>query len=781
MNIFIDNQLCQIDAQTECPTICYDSADWSSLDKLRKGHCYRFSIPINHCNRQIMGDSDRIHTASSFNDQDHNARVEFDGAPLIEGPVVLIASQVAPESGRYLIEVQSGVCGWAREAMRNHLKNVNLEFESEYSSSAIINSWTGDKLVRMLPVLRDKYSDAASTTELLPIQRIPGVTDYHPFISVPKLLEAIFAEAGYSIESRLLTQSPAKDLVMSGRFSWRDTTRLDARMGFRAGRDTASTAVADSYGMVYADPFTTFNTVGNLVNTVVATEVAPDLYSSDTSFRVEEGEAIFSPPERVKMIMYLKFHYMTDYRIATRDRLQGFNTIMIDQTNKYSFALANRFVDHRPSFHSGMEYRIVVFNHTEGTSYRLEYTAKTANTLTRAVATTFTADNALFTINSSITASEPTLYYKGANSSVWRICPNDWALYPGYVEMTGQTEVEVTIATAPREVSSAEPFLFRNIAFAGALPGQSMTLYASTRAYPSFQPHPALGSIFTLQDIMKHDVLQSKLIESIAHMYDLRFYTDPIERKVYIESDSQMVDPSRVVDWSDRIIESLPIEISDASEDGAREICYRYQIGDGAVGRYDQQNEDFYGQWSGQVDSRLARKSDHTSWNPMFAPTINASNLFALAPSVSLPQVGDRDADQDGELNFPTKILLYLGVRELPDEERWGLASSRYPLSAFHLDGECSLCFEDRDDQTGLHSYYDARYKRMNEARRVTLWLDLSATDILPIIETDADGMDMRAAYHLTIGGEQGLYRLEAVEEFLPEKNQARCRFVQIV
>jgi hypothetical protein len=479
--------------------------------------------------------------------------------------------------------------------------------------------------------------------------------------------------------------------------------------------------------------------------------------------------------------MYLKFHYMTDYRIVSRYGLKGFNTIMIDQDNRYSFTLANRFVDHRPTFHSGMEYRIVVFNHTEGTSYRLEYTAKTGSALTRAVATTFTADNTLFTIKSTINASDPILYYKSAGSSTWRIYPNDWALYPGYVEMTGQTEVEVTIATAPREVSSAEPFLFRNIAFGGALPGQTMTLYASTRAYPSFQPHPALGSTFTFQDIMKHDVLQSKFIESIAHMYDLRFYTDPIERKVYIESDSQMVDTSRVIDWSDRIIESLPIEVSDASEDGAREICYRYQIGDGAVGRYDQQNEDYYGQWSGSVESRLARKADHTSWNPMFAPTINVSNLFALAPSVSLPQVGDRDADQDGELNFPTKILLYLGMRALPDEERWGLSSSHYPLSAFHLDGECSLCFEDRDDQTGLHSYYDARYKRMNEARRVTLWLDLSATDLLPIIETDADGMDLRAAYRLTIGGEQGLYRLEAVEEFLPEKNQARCRFVQIV
>ena len=121
MNIFIDNQLCQIDAQTEVPTISYDSADWASLDKLRKGHSYRFSIPINHCNRQIMGDSDRIHTAQSFNERDHTARVEFDGAPLIEGPVVLLASQVAHEGGRYLIEVQAGVCGWAREAMRRHL------------------------------------------------------------------------------------------------------------------------------------------------------------------------------------------------------------------------------------------------------------------------------------------------------------------------------------------------------------------------------------------------------------------------------------------------------------------------------------------------------------------------------------------------------------------------------------------------------------------------------------------------------------------------------------
>jgi hypothetical protein len=142
--------------------------------------------------------------------------------------------------------------------------------------------------------------------------------------------------------------------------------------------------------------------------------------------------------------------------------------------------------------------------------------------------------------------------------------------------------------------------------------------------------------------------------------------------------------------------------------------------------------------------------------------------------------VGDRDADEEGQLNFPTKILLYNGIKYLPDEERWGLTAVSYPHAAFHS-AEGSLCFEDRDGEQGLHRYFDAHYEELNSARRVVLSLQLSATDLLPIIATDPAGRDLRSVFRLTIGGEEGIYRLESIEEWSEEEHVARCRFVQLV
>ena len=780
MKLYIDNQLCLTDSATRTPTLRFDSSDLRSFDALRKGQRHRLSIPICRQNRQILGYDDRIHDAHSFNDTDHKARIEFDGVALIEGTVLLVGVECTPEGDRYTIEIISGAHEWARTASLRQIDQVGIDFSATFNTPTITDSWREDRLVRLLPVLRDRYADTRSEVELMPVQQIPSLTDFHPFVSVPKMVEAIFADAGYRVESRLINSHPFDRLVMSGRFAERNTARLDAQMGFRAGRSEATTARADSDGMVYANPFTSLNTVGNLVDTVAPSELAPDLHAADDSFRIENGGAIFAPHEKVNASIVCHLHYATDYRIATRYTLQGFDTIWLDPENCYKFALANRFVDHRLSLRAGMEYRCVAFNHRAGTSYRLMYLAQRGSTTSQQVAVEFSSNNALFTIPTAVTPYEPLLLYRPAGATVYQPYPNDWALYAGYVEMTGQTEVEVTVATAPREISASEPYEFRKIIFDGAATGQSMTLYASTRVYPSFQPNPALGSTFTLSDILHHDMRQVDLLEALAQMFNLRFYTDPVERKVYIESASDMIDRESVIDWSDRIVHSQPILVEQAAAGSDEATRHRYITGDGAVARYNQQHDDRFGEWVGEVGSKLADEGTRDACNPLFAPTINASEIFALAPSVSLPQVGDRDADEEGQLNFPTKILLYNGIKYLPDEERWGLTAVSYPHAAFHS-AEGSLCFEDRDGEQGLHRYFDAHYEELNSARRVTLSLQLSATDLLPIIATDPAGRDLRSVFRLTIGGEEGLYRLESIEEWSEEEHVARCRFVQLV
>lgn len=83
---------------------------------------------------------------------------------------------------------------------------------------------------------------------------------------------------------------------------------------------------------------------------------------------------------------------------------------------------------------------------------------------------------------------------------------------------------------------------------------------------------------------------------------------------------------------------------------------------------------------------------------------------------------------------------------------------------------------------TGLHRYYDGRFESLNTARRISVPLRLTAADILPILQTDPGAGDMRACYLLEIDGQEGLFRLEAIEEFHPSLSKpARCRFIQLV
>lgn len=780
MELYIDNTLCDIDPAENRLSMAFDASALGDIDALRDGRHYSLTIPMSRRNRGIIGDRDRIRSFETFNSAAHTARIEYDGVPLIEGTAYLTGCRYSADGGSYTIEVVAGSHRWAKTASLRQLSQTGLEYEYRFDSAAIARSWDEeDATVRLLPVIRDSYAAQPSKVELLPVQRIPSSDDYHPFISVHKMLESVFADAGYTLESRFFEGELFRSLVFSGQYHTRDTDRLNARMGFRAGRSERTEAVADSYGCVYADPYTGINTVGNLVDTVQATEAAADLWAADDSFRLVEGEAVFSPPEKITASIAMRLHYATDYRIESRVRLRGFDRVRLDLQTEYRFTLANRFEDYRPRFRSGMEYRAVVFDYAEGDSYRICYTAAQNGVSTAAVAAEFSSQSCLLSVPSQVAASDPVLYRKAAGEAEYRLCTLDWALYGGYVDLTGRTEVDVTVCTAPREISASSPLYFRDIAFGGAEAGQSLTLYEDTRAWPSFRSAPAVGSTVAMADITAHGVRQATLLEALRQMFDLKFYTDPIERKVYAEPDSLFVSAERVIDWSDRLADGWPVEVCEL---GAEELEYTrhcYRSGDGAVGRYNRTADDRFGEWTAHVTSHLAGEGEREECNVLFAPTINASPDGA--ESVSLPQAGDRDGDEDS-LYFPTKILSYRGMRTLPDGERWGLAGDRYPLSLFHGAGETSLCFEDRDGEQGLHRYFDRRYERIDTARSIAVRLRLTAADVLPIVATDPSGYDLRALFRLVIDGEEGLYRLEAIEEFLPDgSSPALCRFTQWV
>ncbi|MBR6830996.1 MAG: hypothetical protein IKM58_02815, partial [Tidjanibacter sp.] len=111
---------------------------------------------------------------------------------------------------------------------------------------------------------------------------------------------------------------------------------------------------------------------------------------------------------------------------------------------------------------------------------------------------------------------------------------------------------------------------------------------------------------------------------------------------------------------------------------------------------------------------------------------------------------------------------------------------AEYPFAAFHNTAEqfCepfTLCFEDRDGITGLHSYWDDNMTLYNNSRQVTLSLRLFPEEVESIVvPTGTTGCDFRAAFLLDIDGEKSIYRLEEICEYNPEADSTRCIFISM-
>lgn len=140
-----------------------------------------------------------------------------------------------------------------------------------------------------------------SSVELIPVERFLSVDDYHPFISAATVVQTLFSEAGYTLESDFLNGEFFRSLYLSGAYSSRDTNALRNRMDFLARRTTTAATTANSDGRVYANPYKSINSVGNFVETVNPNdqndlgETLTDVFSNNHCFTVEDGRSSSGP------------------------------------------------------------------------------------------------------------------------------------------------------------------------------------------------------------------------------------------------------------------------------------------------------------------------------------------------------------------------------------------------------------------------------------------------------------------------------------------------------
>lgn len=787
MELRIDQQRCDL-AERSIVIPALDLTTASDPNALREGRTLTITIPATPFNDRLLGFGRDPESATRFNASSHRATLACDEILLFEGRVVLVE---ASDRG-YTLRIKEGGTDWAHRAALMRLNRLNIDYTSSLTPRAILESWTDESPVKFFPIHRDDYAQQSNGTDLLTPERILTVDDYHPFLHLATLVEQLFTEAGYSIESRLFSTEFFRSLYMSGAYPSRDTTAARNKMGFVARRLGAVTAEADYMGRVYADPSALYNTVGNLVESATPMavdedgEVVDTLYNSGHCFTEEEGRILFRPLSSVSVGFEYYLKYTTDHRILSRERLTGFDTIYIPGCGLLEATLANRYQDQRDSLRTYHQYRVVVFDHILDTRYRLLYTLDGVSNTFWAV---FDTRTALVTTAEKGVCEEPKLQYWSADG-LWVDYAGDWALYNGYIEECGYTEVEMRFRSPAELVTPDSPKYFDRIFFEGAEEGMSLTLDKRCSITPDFCSTPGYGSPLDFRTVAQHAIRPIELLEALAHLFDLRFLTDEASRTVRIDPAEMLYAEESEVDWREKCILDPAATLLDRSGELHEQESLGYQAGTGAVARLEADEEATFGAWSFAVESTAALEGERMRRNPLFAATLSSVGHYLNAPSARLLQVGDRDSLEEDGTNFSPRIVSYRGLVALPDGERWGAPSNggSYPLAIFHLPPEVveeqqqgvTLCFDDRDGVEGLHRYHEATLRNRVEGGSVEQTLRLTPAEYALLMRLEGEGATRCSRFRLRTELGECTATLRRIGAYDPEKGVIRCTFDRV-
>lgn len=790
--VIIDGVCCDLEAGFAAPrNLLHFSDEECGRGGRHTSHEVDIVLPSSPTNDALLCYAADAHAIERFNQQEHTATIEVDGVALLEGQAALVAVRSEGSKGvSYDLRIRRRGDNWRAKMHRKRLADTALDYSVTLNAAAIERSWRGEQKVRFLPVHFDQYVVPYDSRSLYPPQHIIGVDNYMPFISVYALVRQIFAEAGYEVESRFMESDLWHKLYISGRYeqSGRSAERLDAVAGVCAGRTGEATTQADSAGRAYMSRGVLVSSLGSFVDTAQSS-VAPDLYNHNGALDTSAVRLNYKSPIAATVKFELQVKYTTDYLILSRDRLRCFDSIYLGPNCDMTFRVANTFADRRGSLNENTEYHCIVFDHNEGSRYRV--VAQTSEG--EVVLATFASRSAKVTIPLSMGGVMCRLDVADRYGN-FGAYPLDWAMYDGYVEDRGSIDVEFTVCTTPEKMGPSITYYLDTMYMHGAEAGQSITLHKGCRLRTLFSPTPSLGSVLTAADVMHYDCTQEEFIDALQQLFNLRICADRQGERLYIEPRAEFY-AGEVFDLSDRILISEQIRAEELAAYHAATCSLGYRAeSDGAVGRFDLATGGKLGRWSGSCDSALSADEHDENNNPLFCPTLSARGIFASAPSAALLQVGDRDSDLQGDNVM--RIVRYEGLQTLRSSESWGFPSYGriYPLVAFHypasqstqqgaaIEGEgvvsgpaepFTLCFESRDGATGLHSYY-GELDSVGRRRLLHVALRLMPEEVHNIVDAGGAEPSLRSRFRLGVG-EKALYRLYAIEGYDAVRGIAYC------
>lgn len=782
IRLWIDDRECDVATVPPIP-LAYTIGRLTDIESAREGRTIELVLPATPANNAVLGSLRDLYAVERFNTEPHTACLKEGGVVIFEGTAYLISATIdSGFGGDYVLRIVDGGEAWVKRVARASLDELEINFEGQLNASTIEASWGEGQAVRFLPIYRNNYSMHYSESGLA-AERVLLTDDYHPFISVAEMVRKMFEPLGYTLHSRFFEEELFCSLYMSGDYTRTDASAVKARCDFFARRSTPATATADAMGRVYASTAFATHSVGNIVDTAnpnaVDSEgrVMRETFCKEDSFsKNSEGNICFTPSVAAKVGFVLHAEYTTDYKILSRDRLKGFDMIEGVSGVRATFALTNTCQDHRNSLLPNREYRAIVFDHEEGTRYQLRERVSTGAIH---IMGEWDTRSAKVVTAATVEPVSAMLYCYDETLQAWVPYLEDWALYEGYIKEEGRIDVEVDVRFPPQEVAGGGSLSLDEFWFGGAEAGMSLTLGLGTTLRPYFTNVPGYNSLLNFKEVAPKGVRQIDLLAALGEMFNLAFLTDRATKSVYVEPLEELFD-GEVVDWSDRVLLSSGIEISDIGIDRPQRLCLTYLDADAASQRFNAENNTTLGKWEFSNPLRGTSDTTRTLRNRLFTTTLTTSGVYGSAPSASLLAVGDAGAEGGGaDEAFTSRIVCYLGLRDLPEGERWGGATnkSRYPYAAFVDDVATNLCYEERNGIEGLSRYYLSQLHRECGRQRIEVDMRLTTAEVMSLFRSDGTKPSVRAKFRLKIGGESSLFRLVGVGAWIPESGVLHCCF----
>lgn len=294
-------------------------------------------------------------------------------------------------------------------------------------------------------------------------------------------------------------------------------------------------------------------------------------------------------------------------------------------------------------------------------------------------------------------------------------------------------------------------------------------------------------------DVSLNDVggeaLATDVLKSIMQLYNLRIYTNPDEKKVYIAPHYAFY-RNDVVDWRNRIDIDKGVSVSDIGSEIGNKVQLRYQATNPAIEYYNNRHTKPYASYEQPLKS-VATKQTKVVENPVFnAPMLvpqrdifeqGGDNMLTFATATTRNTIADIDYNlprtvvliaESGVSDDPTDWLTYVPTTGILAEYEQPLMRIADPETGDTLD------FDDKNDVGGLYYNYSQTFDTWNYGKRIRCYCRVLPQEIESLRKAGTSVVDFRSRFLLRINGEDIYCRLESIENYEPQNATHKCTFI---